>query len=141
MANSKGKRGKSEDVDTYSYRGWLLSDKFHKRAFAVLGHNMAAVAAVYAAILVVAIFVLAIIWISEFYSSVVNYSPSFCSQIQKNSSHNIYSISCSNIDLFFGKSYRFFYNNCLNVKFKSLHLDAILMKLSSANYYCVSHSS
>ncbi len=29
-------------VDTYSYRGWLVSDLFYKRAFAVLGHYLAA---------------------------------------------------------------------------------------------------
>jgi hypothetical protein len=29
-------------VDTYSYRGWLVSDLFYKRAFAVLGHYIVA---------------------------------------------------------------------------------------------------
>lgn len=29
-------------VDTYSYRGWLVSDIFYKRAFAVLGHYIVA---------------------------------------------------------------------------------------------------
>jgi len=29
-------------VDTYSYRGWLVSDLFYKRAFAVLGHYFVA---------------------------------------------------------------------------------------------------
>jgi hypothetical protein len=28
--------------DTYSYRGWLVSDSFFKRAFAILGHNLVA---------------------------------------------------------------------------------------------------
>lgn len=28
--------------DTYSYKGWLISDSFIKRAFAVLGYNMVA---------------------------------------------------------------------------------------------------
>lgn len=28
--------------DTYSYKGWLISDSFLKRAFAVLGYNMVA---------------------------------------------------------------------------------------------------
>lgn len=28
--------------DTYSYRGWLVSDKFLKRAFAIMGHYLVA---------------------------------------------------------------------------------------------------
>lgn len=29
-------------VDSYSYKGWLVSDFFYKRAFAVLGHYFVA---------------------------------------------------------------------------------------------------
>ena len=29
-------------VDTYSYKGWMLSDNFLKRAFAVFGHYIVA---------------------------------------------------------------------------------------------------
>ena len=38
MAN-KGKKG---GEDTYSYNGWLNSDKFLKRAFAIYGHSVVA---------------------------------------------------------------------------------------------------
>jgi len=33
---------KKEEEDTYSYRGWLVSDSLIKRAFAVWGHYMVA---------------------------------------------------------------------------------------------------
>lgn len=33
---------KSKDVDTYSYKGWLISDNFFKRAFAIYGYCMIA---------------------------------------------------------------------------------------------------
>ncbi len=29
-------------TDTYSYKGWLISDSFLKRAFAVFGYNLVA---------------------------------------------------------------------------------------------------
>lgn len=29
-------------VDTYSYKGWLLSDSFLKRAFAIYGYSLVA---------------------------------------------------------------------------------------------------
>jgi hypothetical protein len=29
---------KQKEKDTYSYRGWLISDNFLKRAFAILGY-------------------------------------------------------------------------------------------------------
>lgn len=38
---------KEEDKDTYSYKGWLQSDVFMKRAFAILGYNLAAMAVFY----------------------------------------------------------------------------------------------
>ncbi|HOR78808.1 MAG: hypothetical protein BWX50_00053 [Euryarchaeota archaeon ADurb.Bin009] len=30
------------EADTYSYKGWLVSDSFVKRAFAVFGYNLVA---------------------------------------------------------------------------------------------------
>jgi len=33
---------KNSKEDTYSYRGWLVSDKFLKRAFACLGYQTVA---------------------------------------------------------------------------------------------------
>ncbi|MFH1849376.1 MAG: hypothetical protein ABH879_04265 [archaeon] len=40
-------------TDTYSYRGWLISDNFMKRCFAVLGYSMVGSLIVYGAILAV----------------------------------------------------------------------------------------
>ena len=42
---------KKEKPDTYSYKGWLHSDKFLKRAFAVLGYQMVAVMIIYGILL------------------------------------------------------------------------------------------
>lgn len=42
--------------DTYSYKGWLVSDRFLKRAFAVIGHAFIAQITIYAVLLLVAIF-------------------------------------------------------------------------------------
>ena len=33
-------RKKNTDTDTYSYRGWLVSDKFLKRSFAIYGYSL-----------------------------------------------------------------------------------------------------
>ncbi len=38
---AKGKM-KKRAVDTYRYRGWLVSDRFLKRAFAILGYSFVA---------------------------------------------------------------------------------------------------
>jgi hypothetical protein len=38
-------------ADTYSYKGWLNSDHFLKRAFAVLGHYMVAALIIYGVLL------------------------------------------------------------------------------------------
>lgn len=32
----------NNDVDTYSYRGWLNSDSFLKRAFGIFGYSLVA---------------------------------------------------------------------------------------------------
>ncbi|MFO8016579.1 MAG: hypothetical protein R6U32_05730 [Candidatus Woesearchaeota archaeon] len=46
--------------DTYSYKGWLVSDNFLKRAFAVLGYQFVAGMIVYVVILIVVlVFVMA----------------------------------------------------------------------------------
>lgn len=39
--------------DTYSYKGWMLSDHFLKRAFAVFGHQLVAALIVQAVVLVI----------------------------------------------------------------------------------------
>jgi hypothetical protein len=46
--------------DTYSYKGWLTSDYFLKRAFGVLLYNMVAALMVYAVIFIVIIVLIAI---------------------------------------------------------------------------------
>lgn len=33
--------GKEDEKDTYSYKGWLNSDKFGKRAWATFGYSVA----------------------------------------------------------------------------------------------------
>lgn len=40
-----------EKEDKYSYKGWLLSDSFLKRAFAVMGYNMIAALMVWAGLI------------------------------------------------------------------------------------------
>lgn len=44
--------------DTYSYQGWLVSDSFLKRAFAVLGHNFVAALIIQVALMAVLIILL-----------------------------------------------------------------------------------
>ena len=41
--------------DTYSYKGWIVSDYFLKRCAALLGHYFVAVLLLYAAIIVLAL--------------------------------------------------------------------------------------
>jgi flagellar biosynthesis protein FliP len=33
---------RKDTKDTYSYKGWIISDNFLKRAFAIYGHGMVA---------------------------------------------------------------------------------------------------
>jgi len=46
---------KPSKKDTYSYKGWLTSDSFWKRAFGCLLYQTAAVVVLYAAFMVVAL--------------------------------------------------------------------------------------
>ncbi len=48
MANIKAKKTK----DTYSYKGWLVSDRFLKRAFAIVGYSSVATLIIYGVLLV-----------------------------------------------------------------------------------------
>lgn len=41
------------EEDTYSYRGWLVSDHFWKRAFGVFGYGLAAEAVIFLVILLI----------------------------------------------------------------------------------------
>lgn len=43
--------------ETYSYRGWLTSDFFLKRAFAVVGHYLVAGLIIWAVIMLIVFFV------------------------------------------------------------------------------------
>ena len=47
-------------TDTHSYKGWLNSDKFWKRALAVWGHNLVAFLVIYSIII---LFVVALVFI------------------------------------------------------------------------------
>ena len=42
-----------KEKDTYSYKGWLISDSFLKRAFAVLGYSTVSSFIVYLAVIAV----------------------------------------------------------------------------------------
>lgn len=42
--------------DTYSYKGWLVSDYFWKRALAIFGYHMAITAIIYGALIIIWIF-------------------------------------------------------------------------------------
>ena len=42
-------------MDTYSYKGWLNSDNFWKRAFAIVGYSYAVMLAVWLAIMSLAL--------------------------------------------------------------------------------------
>jgi len=39
-------------VDTYSYKGWLNSDSFWKRAFGIFGYYLAATLAIYIVLMI-----------------------------------------------------------------------------------------
>jgi len=53
--SSVKKEKKSTKKETYSYKGWLNSDSFLKRAFAVLGYQSVGVLVIYGVFLVIAI--------------------------------------------------------------------------------------
>jgi hypothetical protein len=44
--------------ETYSYKGWLISDSFFKRAFAVLGYNIVAGLIIYIPLMIVMSFII-----------------------------------------------------------------------------------
>jgi len=46
---------KAKKADTYSYKGWLVSDRLIKRSFAVVGHYMIAGLIIYGILLGVAL--------------------------------------------------------------------------------------
>jgi len=54
---------KEKCIDTYSYVGWLNSDRFLKRAFAVLGYYFVAALLVYLTILFIILLILIIVLI------------------------------------------------------------------------------
>ena len=41
--------------DTYSYKGWIISDSFFKRAFAIFGYSLIPALLIYGALIVLAI--------------------------------------------------------------------------------------
>lgn len=49
--------------DTFSYKGWLISDNFVKRCFASLGYQTMATLIIYGAFLVIAIVFGGLAWI------------------------------------------------------------------------------
>jgi len=51
---------KKQSTDTHSYKGWLNSDSFLKRAFASLGYQVTATAIIYGVILVLFLIIMSI---------------------------------------------------------------------------------
>lgn len=51
MEKVKGK----QKVDTYNHKGWLNSDHFLKRAFAILGHYVVAILIIYGILIGIAL--------------------------------------------------------------------------------------
>lgn len=43
--------------DTHSYKGWLNSDNFYKRAFAIFGYSLVPMLLIYGVIVVLAIII------------------------------------------------------------------------------------
>lgn len=48
---------KKKTTDRYSYKGWLVSDRFLKRAFAILGYSFVASMIVYGVLLIILIII------------------------------------------------------------------------------------
>jgi hypothetical protein len=63
------KRSAKKDTDTYSYKGWLISDKFHRRALAVFGYSMVVGLVVYGIILALLLVAFTIAFIVGFAAS------------------------------------------------------------------------
>ena len=59
---------KKKVIDTYSYKGWLISDKFLKRALAVLGYSIVGTLVIYIPLMVLLI-ILFLIFGGLFYLS------------------------------------------------------------------------
>ena len=55
----------SPNEDTYSYKGWLNSDSFLKRAFAIVGHQTVAVLIIYGVLIAVFIVILVLIGLAS----------------------------------------------------------------------------
>jgi hypothetical protein len=54
--------------DTYSYKGWIISDSFVKRCFASLGYHTVAILMIYAGLLAVGLVIgMMIFFISKVY--------------------------------------------------------------------------
>jgi hypothetical protein len=55
-------RMKKEKKDTYSYKGWMLSDNIIKRAFGVYGHSLLAALMIMIPIYVLMFIIMGAIW-------------------------------------------------------------------------------
>lgn len=54
---------KTKKKETYSYKGWLISDSFIKRSFAVIGYSTTGTLFVYLIIAVLGLVLGGIVWI------------------------------------------------------------------------------
>jgi hypothetical protein len=59
-------KAKNRDGDTYSYKGWLVSDRFYRRALAVTGYHLATVGFIYGVLLALFLLLLAIVGLVRF---------------------------------------------------------------------------
>ena len=65
----KNKKDNKKSKETYSYRGWLLSDNFFKRVFAVVGYYM--VGQIFVSLIIFAMFIFFMFW-AMFLSGIIN---------------------------------------------------------------------
>ena len=54
---------KTKKKDTYSYKGWLNSDRITKRSFAVMGYYAIATLYIYLVVIIIYLIVAGLIWL------------------------------------------------------------------------------
>ena len=80
---------KTSKVDTHSYKGWLNSDSFLKRAFAITGYQTVAGLLVYAVLLVVVFVFILLLIFTKTYSHDLSLSPYLYTDTKQAQTHKI----------------------------------------------------